>query len=134
LHRCATIKANGERCKGEAVPGSDQCWSHHPDYADERRRRASKGGKKAGRGRPLSELAALRAENGELRAKMLKGEIEPRLVAVAVQSINVDIRCLEATLKAKEKEELEARIEELEAAEERRKQSEDRRMGRYRGA
>jgi hypothetical protein len=116
MRRCAAIKANGERCKGDAVPGSDQCWSHHPDYAEERRRRASKGGKKAGRGRPLTELRALRAENGLLREQMLKGELSPGKLAVAVQSINVDIRCLEVELKAKEQEDLEVRMEALEEA------------------
>jgi hypothetical protein len=61
MSRCAAIKPNGERCKAEAMPEAGWCWSHHPDYEEARRRRASKGGKRGGRGRPTSELARLGA-------------------------------------------------------------------------
>jgi hypothetical protein len=131
---CAFIKPDGTRCSAGTGAGSQWCYNHDPARAEERHRNARKGGKKAGRGRPVSELGALRVENGTLRARMLKGELEPRVVAVAVQSINTDIRAIEATLKARAQEELVLRLEDLESAEERRKQSEDRRTRGYRGA
>ena len=114
MARCAAIKPNGERCKVEAIPEAEWCWSHHPDHADERRRRASKGGKRGGRGRPVAELAALRVENADIRERLLEGKLRPGVAAVAVQSINCDIRAVSAALKAREAEELESRLEELE--------------------
>jgi len=116
MARCAFIKPDGTRCSGSAGADSQWCYNHDPVRAEERHRNASKGGKKAGRGRALTELRALRAENGELRAQMLRGELEPGKLAVAVQSLNTDIRCVEAELKAKEQAELEARMEAIEEA------------------
>jgi hypothetical protein len=93
---------------------SEWCINHHPDYEQTRRQRASKGGKRGGRGRPIAELASLRDENADIRRRLLEGELLPNVAAVAVQSINTDIRALGATLKAKEQEEIAARLEELE--------------------
>jgi hypothetical protein len=47
---------------------------------------------------------------------MLRGELDPRKLAVAVQSINVAARLVEAALKAREQEELERRLTDLEDA------------------
>ena len=78
-----------------------------------RRRRGSKGGKRGGRGRPVTELAALRDENADIRERLLDGKLKPGVAAVAIQSLNVDIRAVSATLKAREQEELVREIEEL---------------------
>jgi hypothetical protein len=93
---------------------SQWCISHDPDQAEARRRRASKGGKRGGRGRPVAELAALRVENAEIREQLLEGKLKPGVAAVAIQSINTDIRAVSAALKAREQEELERRLEDLE--------------------
>ena len=122
MARCVAIKANGERCKVDAMPHSDRCWSHDASTADARRRRASKGGKRGGRGRPVSELSALRVENADIRERLLEGELNPGVAAVAIQSINTDIRAVSVTLKAKEVEELEQRLEDLEAVLEQRRE------------
>jgi len=114
LSRCTAIKPNGERCKGRAIEGSEWCWNHDPAHKDAHRRHGSKGGKRGGRGRPVAELAALRVENAEIRERLLKGELKPGVAAVAVQSINCDIRAVSAALKAREQEELEQRLEEVE--------------------
>ena len=79
-----------------------------------RRRRASKGGKRGGRGRPITELGALRDENADIRRRLLEGELLPNVAAVAVQSINTDIRAVGASLKAREQEEITERLAELE--------------------
>jgi len=89
---------------------------HHPDHTDERRRHGSKGGKRGGRGRPIAELGALRDENAEIRRKLLEGELQPNVAAVAVQSINTDIRAVGAAMKAREQEELVERLERIEEA------------------
>jgi hypothetical protein len=95
--------------------------NHHPDYEQARRRRASKGGKRGGRGRPIAELASLRDENADIRRRLLEGELPPNVAAVAVQSINTDIRTVGAAMKAREEEEMTARLEELETLLEQRK-------------
>jgi hypothetical protein len=121
MGRCAGIRADGGRCKAEAMPQAQWCWNHHPDYEQARRRRASKGGRRGGRGRPIAELGSLRDENADIRRRLLEGELLPNVAAVAVQSINTDIRAVGATLKAREQEELVERLEALETVLERRK-------------
>ena len=49
---CSGTKADGGRCKAQAMHGSEWCIGHDPDKAQTRRLRASKGGKRGGRGRP----------------------------------------------------------------------------------
>src|SRR5215213_8888001 len=113
MARCSGIRADGGRCGAQAIRSSEYCVNHHPDYEDARRRRNSKGGKRGGRGRPIAELASLRDENSDIRRRLLEGELLPNVAAVAVQSINTDIRAVGATLKAREQEELAREVEEL---------------------
>jgi hypothetical protein len=115
LAKCAGITRAGTACKGIPIDGSQWCYVHHPDHADERRRHGSKGGKRGGRGRLIAELGALRVENADIRRKLLEGGLQPNVAAVAVQSINTDIRAVGAALKAREQEELVSRLEELES-------------------
>jgi hypothetical protein len=114
LAKCAGITRAGTACKGIPIDDSGYCYAHHPDHADERRRHGSKGGKRGGRGRPITELGALRDENADIRRRLLEGELAPNVAAVAVQSINTDIRAVGASLKAREQEELVERLEALE--------------------
>jgi DNA-binding IclR family transcriptional regulator len=113
---CSGIRADGGRCRAQAMRNSEYCINHHPDKAETRRRRASRGGKKGGRGRPIAELGTLRDENAEIRRRLLEEELLPNVAAVAVQSINTDIRAVGAILKAREQEELRERLEALEEA------------------
>ncbi len=127
MTKCSGMTQAGTACKGIPIEGSQWCYVHHPDLADERRRHGSKGGKRGGRGRPIAELATLRDENADIRRRLLEGALPPNVAAVAVQSINTDIRAVGATLKAREQEEIAARLEELETLLEQRK--EERRYG-----
>jgi hypothetical protein len=111
---CSGIRADGGRCKAQAMRNSEWCINHHPDQAELRRRRASKGGKRGGRGRPIAELGALRDENADIRRRLLEGELLPNVATVAVQSINTDIRAVGAAMKAREQEEILERIAALE--------------------
>ena len=114
MAKCAGITQAGTACKGIPIDASQWCYVHHPDNTAERRRHGSRGGKRGGRGRPVAELGALRVENADIRARLLEGELQPGVAAVAIQSINTDIRAVSAALKAREQEELEGRLEELE--------------------
>jgi hypothetical protein len=122
---CSGIRADGGRCKAQAMRNSDYCIGHDPDQADARRRRASKGGKRGGRGRPSAELARLQARFEGLAEKVLSDDAEKRVdravAAVAGQLLNGARACVRDGLAAREQEELVARLEELEAALETRK-------------
>src|SRR5215210_5626042 len=118
MSACSGIRADGGRCQAQAMRNSEWCINHHPDRGELRLRRASKGGKRGGRGRPIVELGFLRDENADIRRRLLQGELLPNVAAVAVQSINTDIRAVGAAMKAREQEEIAARLEALEALQE----------------
>ena len=125
MARCPAIKADGQRCQGKAIPGSEWCYSHDPDYAEARRRNASRGGKRGGRGRGVSsELQEVKTLLKSLTDRVILTEgTEPlpaNHAAVAAQLINTRLRAVELERKIQETEELEARIEALEQASEQR--------------
>jgi hypothetical protein len=111
---CSGIKADGGRCKAQAMRGSEWCIGHDPDRAEARRRRASKGGKRGGRGRPSSELARLQKRFEELADMVLAGEVERGMGAVAGQLLGGARACVRDGLTAREQEELIERLEALE--------------------
>ena len=111
---CTGIRADGVRCRAQAITKSEWCFNHHPNYEGARRKRASKGGKRGGRGRPVVELRAIEDKLEELADNVLGGSVEPGVAAVVVQIRNAQIRAISTTLKAKEQEELEGRLAELE--------------------
>jgi hypothetical protein len=123
LSKCSATTRAGEPCKAVAIRSSEWCPAHHPEYADARRRRASKGGKRGGRGRPTSELARLASRFEELADKVLSGEVERSVGAVAGQLLNGARACVRDGLTAREQEELLERLEALEGALEQRKDS-----------
>ncbi len=96
------------------MPEAEWCYSHHPDHAEDRRRRASRAGKTGGRGRPATELRDVKALCEDLTDRVLAGSLLPGPAAVANQLINTRLRAIEQERKNKEADELEARIEALE--------------------
>jgi hypothetical protein len=127
LARCGAIKPNGERCKGRAIEGSEWCWNHNPDHADERRRHGAKGGKRGGRGRPQAELSDIKQRLSDLADDVLEEKVDKGVGAVVSQILNVYLRAISVELKAREQLEL---IERLEALEEGLEQSKG--SGRWR--
>jgi hypothetical protein len=114
LSRCTAIKPNGERCKVRAIEGSEWCWNHDPDHAEERRRHGSKGGKRGGRGRPQAELSDIKRRLSDLADDVLEGRQDKGVVAVASQVLNVYLRAVSVELKTREQLELIERLEALE--------------------
>src|SRR5215217_2512792 len=106
MAQCAAIKANGERCKGVAIDSSEWCYQHSPAHAQERRRNASRGGKRGGRGRPspAGELEEVKAPLRELTEDVLSGKRDKSIATVANLLLNTRLRA----------EELEGRLEALE--------------------
>jgi hypothetical protein len=112
---CAGITRAGERCKADATAGAEWCWSHDPAHADERRRRASRGGKRGGRGRPGSDLQDLKGEIRAVITDVLKGEVSTAPAAVALQGYNCLLRAEKLELDIREQTDLIERLEELES-------------------
>ncbi len=123
MARCAAIKPDGERCKVEAISDADWCWSHHPDYEQARRRRASRGGKRGGRGRPQAELGEIKGRLSDLVDGVLAGEVDRSDAAVSGQLLNTIIRAIGMEMKVREMEELAREVEEIREALESRKES-----------
>src|SRR5215208_4284401 len=114
MARCSGIRADGGRCRAQAIRSSEYCVNHHPDYEDARRRRNSKGGKRGGRGRPQVELSDIKSQLHDLVEDVLTGKQETGRAAVANQLINTRLRAIKLERKIRESDELEARIEALE--------------------
>src|SRR5215210_471718 len=112
---CSGIRADGGRCKALAMNGTEYCLNHHPDKAEQRRRRASKGGKKAGRGRPLTDVGDAKKRLSKLAEDVLKGKVNRALGSTTAQILNVYLRAIDIELRAKEQEELVGRLEEIES-------------------
>src|SRR5215218_6758350 len=119
MSRCAAIKPDGERCKVEAIADAEWCWSHHPDYQQARRRRASKGGKRGGRGRPQAELANIKERLSDLADDVLEGRQDKGVATVVGQLLNTYIRVVAVELKVREQLEITERLEALEEAQSR---------------
>jgi hypothetical protein len=114
LAKCSGITRAGTACKGIPIEGSGYCYVHHPDHSDEKRRHGSRGGKRGGRGRPVSELARLQRRFEELAEQVLAGQVERARGAVAGQLLNGARACVRDALTAREQEELVERMEALE--------------------
>ncbi len=69
---------------------------------------------KAARSKPNRELRDIKAQLEDLTERVLTGDLETGLAAVANQLINTRLRAIEQERKIKETDELEARIEALE--------------------
>jgi hypothetical protein len=87
---------------------------HHPDYADERRRHGSKGGKRGGRSRPQAELTNIKERLSDLADDVLEGRQDRGVAAVVSQVLNVYLRAVSVEFKVKEQLELLERVEEVE--------------------
>jgi hypothetical protein len=96
------------------MPEAQWCWNHHPDYEQARRRRASKGGKRGGRGRPQAELSDIKRRLSDLADDVLEGRQDKGVAAVASQVLNVLLRAISVETKLKEQLELVERLESLE--------------------
>ena len=90
--RCTGTKGNGERCRGIAATGSDYCPAHDPNRQEARRRAASKAAKSK-RGKRV--LDGLYDQTRKLYEGLERGEIDPKVGAVLVQTVNAQTRIAE---------------------------------------
>ena len=113
MSSCSGIRADGGRCRGQAIANSNWCFSHHPDYEERRRRRASKGGKRGGRGRPLLEVHDVAHQLQGLVGKVLAGKLDRGDASVCGQLLNYKTRAFDVARAWRETEELAREVEEL---------------------
>ncbi len=113
---CSGIRADGGRCRAQAMRNSEWCIGHDPDQAEARRRRASKGGKRGGRGRPQAELSEVKSILRDLADDVLGGRQDRADAAVAGQLFNTYLRAVSVELRAREQLEITERLESLEEA------------------
>jgi hypothetical protein len=119
MDACAGITDRGTRCKNKPIDASGYCYSHHPDYEEDRKRYGSKGGKRGGRGRPApatKELARLQGRLEQLAEDVLSGRIKEERASVAGRLLSYATRCVVASVQAREQEEILERMEALEEA------------------
>jgi hypothetical protein len=123
MGQCSAAKRNGGPCTLPAVGQQGLCWAHDPKNAEKRRRGQSRGG----RGKPITEIRALKKQLEDLAAGVLDGTVERSSAVVVNQIINTRARLIELERKVRETEELEERLGRLEQAQEER--GEGRRWG-----
>ena len=114
---CAALKRDGGRCNAPSLPGEEWCFNHHPGRAEERKRNASKAGKRGGKGRGFrttGEISAIKTAMLELVGEMLEVNVERSSAVVVGNLYNTLLRAVEVERKIKETEDLERRIAALE--------------------
>lgn len=110
MPQCAGFKRNGEQCSASVPPGVTHCYNHDPLRANERRRNASRAGRRSSNG----DIAEIRARLAALYEDVLNGELEPKVGSVLVQIANARTRLIETELRIKEQVEFEERLSTLE--------------------
>lgn len=105
--RCAAITKAGGRCKLDATSGG-YCWAHAPENAEERRRKARRGGKAKGAG----ELGEIKRGIRTVTAAVLSGRLDKGRAAVGLQGYNTLLRAVEIERRA-DLEELAREVEDL---------------------
>ena len=108
---CKATKRNGEPCTLPATGKQGLCWAHDPATAEQRRRRAQRGG----RAKANRELPSIKSLLEDLTERVLSGDLETGRAAVVNQLINTRLRAIEQERKVRELEDVLVRIEALEA-------------------
>jgi|SRR5215208_1715247 len=123
---CRATKRNGEPCTLPANGKHGLCWAHDPATAEQRRRRASRGGK----GKAAKRVADLwdevrsvieRVQSGALHTSRANSALRGYSVLIDLAKLEVEqseLAIAERRLQLDEQERLElvSRLEELEAA------------------
>ena len=73
---CSGRKRDGEPCMANSMPGERWCYHHHPDYAEERRRNASRAAT-LGNSKVGAEIKGVRLMVRDLVETTVSGELDP---------------------------------------------------------
>ncbi len=91
MNQCSHIRQNGERCTAAAKGSHGGCWHHDRDFAADRVRNASRGG----RGKVNKETRDVKKLVDRLTERTLEGEIKPAVVHAVVALQNIKLRAIE---------------------------------------
>jgi predicted RNA-binding Zn ribbon-like protein len=114
MNRCLGTQRYTSPCTVTVEPPQTYCWWHDPANAEQRKQAASRGGKRAGRGRPQAELAAIKGELREVIEAVRTGALDKGIGAVVFQGYTVLLRAHTVGLVIEERLELTERMEVLE--------------------
>ncbi len=114
MNRCLGTKRDNSPCTVTVEPPQRYCWWHDPANAEQRKLAASKGGRRAGRGRPLAEITEAKRHLKEVIDGVLEGAIHTSKGNTTAALYNTLLRCYEVELSIREQTELLPRMEELE--------------------
>jgi len=109
MSRCRATKANGEPCTLSANGKQGFCWAHDPATAEQRRRRAQRGGRAKGN----REVSTLKEEIKTVIADVRAGDLDRNDAAVMIQGYRALKDFIALERQVKETDELAAEIEEL---------------------
>jgi hypothetical protein len=114
MPRCAGKKGDGIPC--ERIVGSSHkfCYAHDPNYAEDRKKAASKAARSPAKSRSTTEIREIKGRLKDLYTAVLEGRAERAAAAVANQIANTQLRAIELERRVREQEELEERLDELE--------------------
>ena len=73
---CHGTKRDGEPCTANAMPGSQYCWHHDPDHAEERSRNASRAAT-LGNSKVGAEIRGTRLMVRDLVETTISGRLDP---------------------------------------------------------
>jgi hypothetical protein len=127
---CSATKANGEPCTLPAIGKHGYCWAHNPATTEQRRKRASKGGK----GKAAKKVSVLWDEVRAVISKVEEGSLTPpqgntmirgyntliELAKLDIEQGELEISQRRLELDEEERTTLREDVEALKAAEERR--------------
>jgi hypothetical protein len=112
--RCPATKRNGDRCSGKVPLGAYHCWFHDPKNADKRRRGAARGGRG---NRARTKLTRdMHAYLEQLAEDVRSGTLEPYPASVMNAIAKTRLAILEYERRARETDELAAKLEAIEQA------------------
>ena len=114
---CQARTGDGSGCQAAALAGSDFCFFHDPDRADERREANAAGGRQGKMKTLAADALDVRVEScqdvvrliSETINQVRRGELDPRVANAIGYLANV-------LIKAAERGDMEKRLEDLEAA------------------
>lgn len=75
---CSGTKRSGDPCTQPVMPGEPYCYNHHPDYAEDRKRSASKAAT-AKHSQVHREIREVRELVREIVEVLVSGELNPRV-------------------------------------------------------
>ncbi len=91
--KCASLRADGGRCRGIPASGSDYCPSHDPERREDRRQAARKA---ALAKHAPDELTALKSRLKSLMGDLEDGTIDARTGGALVQAARVLLATIQA--------------------------------------